>query len=86
MLEDFKLLFEMCLIDFNSRLNFTREGSFKGTLDWALANVLEDIFSITNYCKQNKTALSKIYQWHRHLNLSLHQKLQLKSSVEKRPK
>ena len=45
-----------------SRLNFTRESSFKGTLDWALANVFEDLYFILhNYCEQNKTARSEIY-------------------------
>ena len=56
-----------------SRLNFTRESSFKGTpLDWALANVFKDRFSAAlSGCEQNKTACSEIYQRHRHLNLPL---------------
>ena len=57
-----------------SRLNFTRESSFKGTLDWALANVFEDLdFLSHNYCEQNKTARSEIYQRHRHVSLPLDQ-------------
>ena len=45
-----------------SRLNFTRESSFKGTpLDWALANVFEELdFRSHNYCEQNKTARGEI--------------------------
>ena len=58
-----------------SRLNFTCESSFKGIpLEWAL----EDLdFLLHNYCEQNKTAHSEIYQRHRHLNLPLDQKLHL---------
>ena len=57
----------------------TRESSFKDTLlDWALVNVFEDLnFLSYNYCEQNKTAHSEIYQRHRHLNLPLYQKLHL---------
>ena len=65
-----------------NRLNFTRESSFKGTaLDWALANVFEDLdFLSHNYCEQNETARSEIYKRHRHLKLLLDQKLQLLAS------
>ena len=78
--EDFGIFCEMC--SRVSRLNFTRESSFKGIpLDWALANVFEDLdFLSHNYCEQNKTARSEIYQRHRHLNLSLDQKLHLLTS------
>ena len=76
-MEDFGIFFEMC--SRVSRLNFTRESSFKGIpLDWALANVFEDLdFLSHNYCEQNKTARSEIYQRHRHLNLSLDQNVHL---------
>ena len=61
-----------------SRFHFTSESSFKGTLDWALANVFEDLdFFPHNYCERNKTARSRIYQRHRHLNQLLDQKLHL---------
>ena len=44
----------------------------------ALANVFEDLdFSPHNYCEQNKTAPSEIYQRYRHLNLPLDQKSHL---------
>ena len=58
-----------------SRLNFTRESSFKGTLDWDFGNVFEDLYFLlhTDYCEKNKTARSEIYQRHRHLNLPLDQ-------------
>ena len=77
LLEDFGIFFEMC--SRVRRLNFTRESSFKGIpLDWALANVFEDLdFLSHNYCEQNKTARSEIYQRHRHLNLPLDQKFHL---------
>ena len=56
------------------RLSFTRESSFKGILDWALANVFEDLsFLLHNYWEQNKSARSEIYQQYRHLNLPLDQ-------------
>ena len=58
-LEDFGIFFEMC--SWVSRLNFTRERSFKDTpLDWALANVFEDIFSVTlSGCEQYKTLVAR---------------------------
>ena len=57
-----------------SHLNFKRESSFKGILDWALANVFEDLYFLShNCCEQNKTARSEIYQRHRHLYLPLDQ-------------
>ena len=40
--EDFGIFYKMC--SRASRLNFTRESSFKGIpLDWTLANVFEDL-------------------------------------------
>ena len=67
-----------------SRLNFTRESSFKSTpLDWVLANVFEDFnrFSVVlSGCEQNKTARSEIYQRHRHSNLPLDQKFHFLTS------
>ena len=45
---------------------------------WALTNVFQDSdFLSRNYCDQNKTACSKIYQADRHLNLPLDQKSHL---------
>ena len=53
-LEDFRILFELCS-RVNSCLNFTRESSFKGTpLDWALANVFEDLHFLTHYRAANR--------------------------------
>ena len=61
-----------------SRLNFSRESSFKGILNWALVNIFKDLYFLSyNYCDQNKTAHSEIYQWHHHLNLPLDQKSHL---------
>ena len=57
-----------------SRLNFTRESTI---LNWALANVFEDLdFLSHNYCAQNIIKLQD-HQRHRHLNLPLDQNLHL---------
>ena len=68
-----------CVLKFFSRPNFAQESSFKGTpLNWALTDVFEDLdFLSHNYCEQNKTTCSDIYQQHHHLNIPLDQNLHL---------
>ena len=73
---NFGIFFEMC--SRVSRLNFTRESSFKGTPLGSHERLRRLRFSVELLgCEQNKTTRNEIYQRHRHLNLPLDQKLYL---------
>ena len=66
----------MCLIDFAASTSHAKVPS-KAPSTGLSRKSSKTYFLSHNYCEQNKTARSDIYQQHRHLNQPLDQKLNL---------